>query len=47
MKIKKRWMKSVIEASTQDMPDLPFSRRARRGGGLAARHDMPPLLRSA
>jgi hypothetical protein len=27
--MKKRWMKSVIEASKQDMPTLPFERRAR------------------
>ncbi|MFK7940983.1 MAG: hypothetical protein AB8B82_16505 [Roseovarius sp.] len=27
--MKKRWMKSVIEASKQDMPALPFQRYAR------------------
>jgi len=28
--MKKRWMKSVIEASKQDIPALPFQRGARR-----------------
>lgn len=27
--MKKRWMTSVIEASKQDVPTLPFSRAAR------------------
>lgn len=44
---KKRWMQSVIDASTQDIPALPFSRQARRNGGLKARHTAPMLLRSA
>ncbi|WP_281356453.1 hypothetical protein [Roseovarius faecimaris] len=34
--MKKRWMKSVIEASKQDIPALPFQRRVRcRRAGLA------------
>lgn len=28
--MKKRWMKSVIEASKQDIPALPFQRKARK-----------------
>lgn len=36
--MKKRWMKSVIDASRQDMPALPFQRRVRcrRACGAAA-----------
>lgn len=36
--MKKRWMKSVIEASKQDIPALPFQRcvRCRRAGETQA-----------
>ena len=33
--MKKRWMKSVLETSKQDMPSLPYQRRARNAGHAA------------
>ncbi|MFO7771051.1 MAG: hypothetical protein R6V38_06830 [Roseovarius gahaiensis] len=33
--MKKRWMKSVIETSKQDMPALPYQRRARNAARAA------------
>ncbi len=35
--MKKRWMKSVIETSQQDMPALPYQRRARNAGRATPR----------
>ncbi|HKL05913.1 MAG TPA: hypothetical protein VJ929_08905 [Roseovarius sp.] len=35
--MKKRWMKSVIETSKQDMPTLPYQRKARHAGRAALR----------
>lgn len=32
--MKKRWMKSVIETSKQDMPALPYQRRARNAARI-------------
>ena len=36
-RMKTRWMKSVIEASRQDMPALPFGRGRRFPAGAARR----------
>lgn len=33
--MKKRWMKSIIETSTQATPDLPFARRVRHAARMA------------
>lgn len=35
--MKKRWMKSVIETSKQDMPKLPYQRSVRHAGRAALR----------
>ncbi|WP_281255062.1 MULTISPECIES: hypothetical protein [Roseovarius] len=42
--MKKRWMKSLIETSQQDTPDLPFSRRVRYANRVAPK---PSALRIA
>lgn len=41
--MKKRWMKSVIEASKQEIPALPFQRGARRVRMVT----LPPVRKTA
>lgn len=42
--MKKRWMKSILETSSQATPDLPFSRRVRHAARMAPK---PMALKTA
>ena len=46
IKTQKRWMKSVLQTSTQAMPDLPF-KRGQRDAAMRQPCTAPRLLRSA
>jgi hypothetical protein len=46
IKTQKRWMKSILQTSTQAMPDLPF-KRGQRNAATRQPCTAPRLLRSA